>query len=175
MKDTALRIAILEKLGFFSFAEAGEEEKRKRPAPAPTTEKRCKVCTSPHRPEYEEYYLACRNAQQVWALARDYGEDISYTGMKRHFQKHFNPDRAVEERSRELFERAVKEKIDYAQRLAQKFLLCEAFVDRLAERFGSALANEKEVKGKEGFLLLSFLAELRQLARQLRELEGDAE
>ncbi|MGC9004987.1 MAG: hypothetical protein ACP5KZ_09850, partial [bacterium] len=140
------------------------------------TEKRCKVCSSPHRAEYEAYYMSCKNASEVWAYAQTIGEtDISERAFRNHFAKHFNPTKAAEEYSRQLFEKATKEKINYIERLARKFLLADALADRLLERFGTAIDKEEQLKGKEMMLLSTLLSELRQYAKQIRELEGEDE
>ncbi len=178
VKDIASRLAVLAYLGeVIAFGEEVATERRKKPpvATVATSSPRCKVCTSPNRVEYEEYYLACQDAKEVWAYSQDLGEDIPYRSFARHFQKHFNPQKAVEEKSRELFERAVKEKIDYAQKLAQKFLLADALADKLLKKVGKAIENESEIKGKELALLQTLLSELRQYAREIRSLQEEGE
>jgi DNA repair exonuclease SbcCD ATPase subunit len=179
MKEIAIRLAVLSELGIQTFAEDAQKNEGKKQKFAhlalPKTDKRCKVCNSPHRAEYEEYYLAVRNIAQVWAYSKTIGEEISEHTFYRHFKNHFNPEREAERLSRELFEKAVQEKINYAQKLVQKFLLADRLADTLLQKIGTALENDAELKGKEIMLLTSLLAELRQYAKQIRELEGEDE
>jgi len=180
MKEIAIRLAVLHELGIQTFGEAkenaGEKAKSFASVASPKTDRRCKVCTSPHRADYEEYYLATKSIPQVWAYAQTIGEtDISESSFRRHFQNHFNPEKEAERLSRQLFEKAVQEKINYAQELARKFLLASRLADRLLEKVGKAIESDEEIKGKDTELLSMFLAELRQYAKQIRELEGEDE
>ena len=178
MKEIAIRLAVLSELGIQTFAEASETPEKKAFSDASDafkTDKRCKVCTSPHRQEYEEYYLATRSIAQVWAFSQTIGEDISEKSFERHFKNHFNPDKGAEEISCQLFERAVQEKIKYAEGLAQTYLLAKRIVDILLQRLGKTIESGEEVKGKELAVISTLLPELRQYAKQIRELEGEDE
>jgi len=55
------------------------------------TSKKCKVCTSPHRREYEDLYWETRNGSEVLRLARSKGEEISLASILNHMKKHFLP------------------------------------------------------------------------------------
>jgi hypothetical protein len=178
MKEIAIRLAVLQELGIQTFAEAAENagEKSKSAASAAfKTDKRCNVCNSPRRREYEEYYLATGSIAQVWAYSQTIGENIPESSFRRHFKNHFNPDKGAEEISRQLFERAVQEKIKYAEGLAQTYLLAKRIVDILLQRLGDTIENGGEVKGKELAVISTLLPELRQYAKQIRELEGEDE
>jgi len=168
----------LAQAGIISFGEVSEKGEGKSVSDAFDTfktVKQCKVCTSPNRTKYEEYYLAVRDIPQVWALSKELGEDISVRAFYRHFQNHFNPDQAVAEQSKQLFQRAVEEKINYAQKLAQNFLHLDRLAGILLERLEKALGRGGEINTKELLALRTILPELRQVVREIRQLEGEDE
>lgn len=169
MKMIGLRFAILSRLGR-KVVTFGEEVAVQEGF---GTDSRCRVCKSPHRLEYEEHYLAVQNLKEVWAYAQDLGEDISYESFKRHFRRHFNPRKALEKRSREMFEEAVKERMDYAQRLGRKFLLADALVEKLLCKVGEMIDEKGGVEGREVVLLKTLLSELRAYAREIKSLIGE--
>jgi hypothetical protein len=182
MKEIAIRLAVVKELtgeAIETFGESVNKAGKKPDIDASLgwkIDKRCKVCNSPHRREYEEYYLS--NGERVdfvYAYAKTIGEEISEGSFYRHFRNHFNPQKAVEEWSKELFKEAVKDKIDLAEKLVKKFLLLDAFLERLFQRIGKALEQDEEFQAKDVELMKTFLAELRQYARELREMEAEDE
>ncbi|MCS7115723.1 MAG: hypothetical protein N0A00_10095 [Candidatus Bathyarchaeota archaeon] len=65
--------------------------------------RRCKICLSPHRREYEKWYantsityrMMSHYASNEWDTVNDkpkYGEEISHEAFRRHFYMHYLPE-----------------------------------------------------------------------------------
>lgn len=82
-------------------------------------ERRCKICTSPNRKTYEDYYLTSEpkpSWQDLEDKAKVFGEEISYKAFERHFSRHYSAGVAElvqkEDEVSEVVEKAKKEVVN---------------------------------------------------------------
>jgi len=129
--------------------------------------RRCKVCSSPHRLEYEKMYLEeKKRIKEIWIIARNkYNEKISYDAMRRHMRNHVDYylklEKRIKEEKQRLYERIIKQDLKAAERLVKNLEICS---DRIEE-----LARRKDLTPKDQELLLKWLSETRLLAEEIIE------
>jgi len=127
---------------------------------------RCKVCNSPHRMEYEEWYLK-EPYQQIKVLWRravsKYQESFSYEAFRRHMKFHVDAHlklrKAVDRERKLLYEKIVKQDIYIAERLMQNFGILASQIQGLMDK---GLVDIQDHK-----LLLDYLGECRLLMEQI--------
>lgn len=99
-------------------------------------EPRCKVCTSPNRKTYEEYYLTS-DPKPSWRdleeQAKVFGEEISYKAFERHFSRHYSASVAElvqkEEEVTQVVEKAKKEVIDIVEEIKTNLIGLKALLN----------------------------------------------
>ena len=121
--------------------------------------RRCKVCNSPHRVEYEQMYLdKGMYVKDIWRYAvTKYGENISYPAFSRHFRYHVKQALEIQkklDRERQALIRKYLQKDLYiAEKLSDHL---EEIEERIAEK-----CRKKELSPQEEKMLLKWLEEAR--------------
>lgn len=153
---------LLKRNEFFVLAEEEKEEKRKEEhgyLPLKTS-RECPVCSSPYRWQYELYYLSCgRNLE--WVLSAVYSlneHHITYTVLKNHFQKHFNPQFDISKASQKSLEKIIHmEGPDFVENVLCHFLSTNKMLEKMEERVLRLIEEGKEVPSRDVNLLKSLL------------------
>lgn len=52
--------------------------------------RKCKICSSPHRAEYEDMILRNVSYDEIIRKAKEYGEEISKAGISKHKHRHMS-------------------------------------------------------------------------------------
>ncbi len=133
---------------------------------------KCPVCSSPHRWQYELYYLSCnRNLEWVLAAAHSLDErHITFKNLKTHFQKHFNPQLDISHSSKKSLEKiTLREGPDFVENVLAHFLSTNEILEKLERRIRRIIEEEGEVSSKDTNLLKSLLVTFLRYASWLRD------
>ena len=112
--------------------------------------KTCRVCSSPHRDEYEEMrFKQNRQIKDIWIYAKNkYNEDLGYYCFVRHFKHVENEMNALKKTSRlrqQIVEEEIKKDIEIAQRLRRNLEICAQNIEKYARREDLTPEEEKSL------------------------------
>jgi len=111
-------------------------------------EPRCKVCTSPHRKEYERIYFEREGKitySELEKLALKFGEKISRKAFERHFKRHYSSSVQEYLEKEELVDEAVeatkREAIDLVKEIRNNLQGLKTLLDKtIADMKGTRLS-----------------------------------
>jgi len=121
--------------------------------------RRCKVCDSPHRAEYERLYLEERlPITDVYKIAvHKYGETFSYDALRRHMRNHVDfymeLRKRIDKERKELYSRVLRQDIMVAEQLLENLKICQQKIE--------SLAKKQQITPKDEQILLKWLGEAR--------------
>ncbi|MGB9878119.1 MAG: hypothetical protein ACPLPS_10160 [bacterium] len=138
----------------------------------------CPVCTSPNRSQYERYYLLSGKDIE-WVLSYVHSQNephITLNNLRKHFQKHFNPQTDISKASQKALGKIVsREGADFVENVLAHFIFTDELLGKLEQRIKKLIEEEREIPSKEADLLKSLLITLLRYASWLRDFKEDEE
>jgi hypothetical protein len=142
------------------------------------TDYKCPICTSPHRSQYELYYLSS-DKDLEWVLSAAYSlneHHITLKDLKKHFQNHFNPQADISKASQKTLKIiAAWEGPDFVENVLSHFTFTHELLEKLEKRIKEIIDEKREIPSKDADLLKSLLLTLLRYASWLRDFKGKEE
>ena len=142
------------------------------------TDPKCPICTSPHRSQYELYYLSS-NKDLEWVLSLAYSLNeyhITLKDLNKHFQRHFNPQADISKASQKAVKMiASREGPDFVENVLSHFTFTNELLEKLEKRIKKIIDEKREIPSKDADLLKSLLITLLRYASWLRDFKEKEE